>query len=129
MRHYSVCLLTALCLCSPILYAQAAPSVPVVLHAARLLDVRAGSVLQPGEVLVEGERIRAVGASVEHPPVRSFEARCPTFGPLWPDVENENLRRRKTSVRSAGRQKKAQRFSAGKRTIENHSFLPKARQG
>ena len=43
------------------------PSAPVVLHAARLLQVDTGNLLQPGEVLVEGERIRAVGASVEHP--------------------------------------------------------------
>jgi imidazolonepropionase-like amidohydrolase len=40
---------------------------PVVLHAARLLDVANGKVIAPGEVLVEGERIAAVGASVDHP--------------------------------------------------------------
>jgi imidazolonepropionase-like amidohydrolase len=43
------------------------PAVPVVLHAARLLQVDTGTLLQPGEVLVEGERIRAVGKSVDHP--------------------------------------------------------------
>jgi len=43
------------------------PSSPIVLHAARLLQVDTGTLLQPGEVLVEGERIRAVGKSVEHP--------------------------------------------------------------
>jgi imidazolonepropionase-like amidohydrolase len=47
--------------------AQEAPSAPVVLHAARLLDVRAGTVVQPGEVLVEGERIKAAGTHVDHP--------------------------------------------------------------
>jgi imidazolonepropionase-like amidohydrolase len=47
--------------------AQQAPSGPIVLHAARLLDVRAGTVVQPGEVLVEGERIKAAGAHVDHP--------------------------------------------------------------
>jgi imidazolonepropionase-like amidohydrolase len=47
--------------------AQQPPPTPVVLHAARLLDVRAGSVIQPGEVLVEGDRIRAVGSQVDHP--------------------------------------------------------------
>ena len=47
--------------------AQQAASAPIVLHAARLLDVRGGTVIQPGEVLVEGERIRAVGKSVDHP--------------------------------------------------------------
>ena len=42
-------------------------SAPIVLHAARLLQVDTGTVLQPGEILIEGERIRAVGKSVEHP--------------------------------------------------------------
>jgi len=47
---------------------QPAPSsTPVVLHAARLLQVDTGNLLQPGEVLVEGDRIRAVGTSVDHP--------------------------------------------------------------
>ncbi len=40
---------------------------PVVLHAARLLDVAAGKVVSPGEVLVEGDRIVAAGASVNRP--------------------------------------------------------------
>ena len=40
---------------------------PIVLHAARLLDIEAGRIIQPGEVLVEGDRIRDVGASVTHP--------------------------------------------------------------
>jgi imidazolonepropionase-like amidohydrolase len=32
-----------------------------------LLDVSAGKIVSPGEVLVEGERIAAVGSTVEHP--------------------------------------------------------------
>jgi imidazolonepropionase-like amidohydrolase len=40
---------------------------PIVLHAARLLEVETGNMLRPGEVLVEGERIKAAGVSVEHP--------------------------------------------------------------
>jgi len=40
---------------------------PVILHAARLFDVEAGQIVTPGEVLVEGERIVAAGASVDHP--------------------------------------------------------------
>ncbi len=39
----------------------------MVLHAARLLEVDTGKMLAPGEILVEGERIRAVGTSIEHP--------------------------------------------------------------
>jgi imidazolonepropionase-like amidohydrolase len=38
-----------------------------VLHAARLLDVTAGKVISPGEILVEGDRIREVGIHVAHP--------------------------------------------------------------
>jgi imidazolonepropionase-like amidohydrolase len=40
---------------------------PIVLHAARLLEVGTGNILRPGEVLVVGERIQAVGSSVDHP--------------------------------------------------------------
>jgi imidazolonepropionase-like amidohydrolase len=40
---------------------------PIVLHAARLLDVKSGRMVKPGEVLVQGERIVEVGAAVKHP--------------------------------------------------------------
>src|SRR5579859_4019205 len=43
------------------------PSRPVLLHAARLLDVKTGRVIKPGEILVQGERIVEVGQSVKHP--------------------------------------------------------------
>jgi imidazolonepropionase-like amidohydrolase len=39
----------------------------IVLHAARLLDIGAGRIVSPGEVLVEGEQIVAAGSAVEHP--------------------------------------------------------------
>jgi imidazolonepropionase-like amidohydrolase len=39
----------------------------IVLHAARLLDIETGKIVSPGEVLVEGDRIAAVGASVARP--------------------------------------------------------------
>src|ERR1035441_3213276 len=39
---------------------------PIVLHAARLLQVDTGTLVQPGEILVEGDRIRAAGTSVDH---------------------------------------------------------------
>ena len=66
---------SSLVLCSPLVLfhrsvdAQRPPAAeaPIVLHAARLLQVDTGAILQPGEVLVEGDRIRAVGTSVEHP--------------------------------------------------------------
>lgn len=51
--------------------AQMPPQTParhvIVLHAARLLDVKSGRIVKPGEVLVQGERIVEVGALVKHP--------------------------------------------------------------
>ncbi len=38
-----------------------------MLHAARLLDIRTGRLVKPGEVLVVGERIAEVGTAVKHP--------------------------------------------------------------
>lgn len=46
---------------------QPAPSRSVVLHAARLLDIKNGRLVKPGEVLVQGERIVEAGSSVKHP--------------------------------------------------------------
>ncbi len=43
------------------------PQHAIVLHAARLLDIKSGRVVKPGEVLVEGERIVEVGAAVKRP--------------------------------------------------------------
>src|SRR5271156_4479792 len=49
--------------------AQSPPAAahPIVLHAARLLDVKSGRVVKPGEVLVRGERIVEVGTAVKRP--------------------------------------------------------------
>jgi len=46
---------------------QPAPTHAIVLHAARLLDVKSGHMVKPGEVLVQGERIVEVGTSVKRP--------------------------------------------------------------
>jgi imidazolonepropionase-like amidohydrolase len=51
----------------PISSAAQQAAAPTVLHAARLLEVDTGNVLRPGEILVVGERIKAVGTSVDHP--------------------------------------------------------------
>ena len=40
---------------------------PIVLHATHILDVAAGKVLSPGEVLIVGDRIREAGQQVQHP--------------------------------------------------------------
>jgi hypothetical protein len=58
----------------------APPVHPIVLHAARLLDIRGGHMVKPGEVLVQGERIIEVGTSVKRPAgpkvINLGDARC-----------------------------------------------------
>jgi imidazolonepropionase-like amidohydrolase len=55
--------------CAALLLVSAAcGQTPIVLRAARVLDVESGKMLQPGEVRVSGDRIVAVGATVAHPP-------------------------------------------------------------
>jgi imidazolonepropionase-like amidohydrolase len=46
---------------------SAQPQSPIVLHAARLLNIETGNITAPGEVLVQGDRIAAVGQSVTRP--------------------------------------------------------------
>jgi imidazolonepropionase-like amidohydrolase len=68
-RYHHICrvILAGLVL-APLALAQTpAASHPVVLHAARLLDIETGRIVTPGEVLVEGEKIVAAGPSVAHP--------------------------------------------------------------
>jgi imidazolonepropionase-like amidohydrolase len=48
-------------------HTYAPPNHPIVLHAARLLDIESGKILTPGEVLVRGDKIAEVGPSVTHP--------------------------------------------------------------
>jgi len=59
------------CLVLPQAFGQSARptavSTPIVLHAARLLDIENGRIITPGEVLVEGDHIAAVGPRVTHP--------------------------------------------------------------
>jgi imidazolonepropionase-like amidohydrolase len=43
------------------------PRTPIVLHAARLLDIDTGAITAPGEILVQGDRIAAIGPTVTHP--------------------------------------------------------------
>ena len=63
-----VCILflLLLILASPA-FPQSDAAKPIVLHAARLLDIESGKIVSPGEVLVQGDRVVEVGASVEHP--------------------------------------------------------------
>jgi imidazolonepropionase-like amidohydrolase len=46
---------------------QASSQHAIVLHAARLFDVKNGRMVKPGEALVQGERIVEAGAAVRHP--------------------------------------------------------------
>ena len=47
--------------------AQQPTNHPIVLHAAHLVEIDTGRLFTPGEVLVDGERITAVGTAVSHP--------------------------------------------------------------
>jgi imidazolonepropionase-like amidohydrolase len=60
-------LIATLAGCALAVQAQQTPSTVTVLHAARILDVAEGKVLSPGEVLIEGERIREAGTQVARP--------------------------------------------------------------
>jgi imidazolonepropionase-like amidohydrolase len=67
-KTWSFCLLLSAAASLPGALAQApAASHPVVLHAARLLDIEAGKIVTPGEVLVDGGKIVAAGSTVNHP--------------------------------------------------------------
>lgn len=66
MRILSI-VAAVLCSLAFSLCAPAQTPAPIVLHAARLLEVDTGKLLAPGEILIEGERIRAVGTHVERP--------------------------------------------------------------
>src|SRR5438552_5825308 len=61
--------LLALLLCGSTLKlaAQSQHSHPIILHAARLLDIKTGRIVKPGEILIQGERILEAGSSVKHP--------------------------------------------------------------
>src|SRR5436190_19861927 len=61
--------LLALLLCGSTLElaAPSQPSHPIILHAARLLDIKNGRIVKPGEILIQGERILEAGSSVKHP--------------------------------------------------------------
>ena len=67
LRRAFLLALSAVLFLAAVAPAQQPASAPIVLHAARLLQVDTGTLLQPGEILVEADRIRAVGVSVDHP--------------------------------------------------------------
>ena len=48
-------------------HTYAPPNHPIVLHAARLLEIDSGKIVSPGEVLTRGDKIAEVGQSVTHP--------------------------------------------------------------
>ena len=47
--------------------AQTTDEHPIVLHAARLCEISSGRIIAPGEVLVQGNRIREAGTKVSQP--------------------------------------------------------------
>jgi len=67
MNYAHGCVLLMVLGICPAALAQQAVNHPIVLHAAHLLEVDSGRVITPGEILIEGERISAVGSAVRHP--------------------------------------------------------------
>src|SRR3954452_23719509 len=68
MRPLAITLLLLLAASAAV--AQSSPPITspgIVLHAARLLDIEKGSIVAPGEVLVQQQRILEVGSTVKHP--------------------------------------------------------------
>ena len=59
--------LPCIVLASVLAKSQSTPSQPIVLRAARLLDVENSKIIAPAEVLVLGERIAEVGSTVKRP--------------------------------------------------------------
>jgi imidazolonepropionase-like amidohydrolase len=55
------------CTLTPAAPSQTEAAHSTVLHAARLLDIEAGRILKPGEILVQGDRIVEAGSKVTHP--------------------------------------------------------------
>jgi imidazolonepropionase-like amidohydrolase len=68
-RLFLLSLLLLLALRGSLLFAQNQSSATpaIVLHAARLLDVKNGRIVKPGEVLVQGDTIIEVGNAVRRP--------------------------------------------------------------
>jgi imidazolonepropionase-like amidohydrolase len=72
-RHHSSSLVAScLVLCALPLATLAQPDPastrPIVLHAARMLEIESGHMITPGEVLIQGERIVEAGTAVKRPP-------------------------------------------------------------
>ena len=67
--HHAVffCVLAGLSACASFGQSTSPANAPIVLHAARLLEIESGKIVAPGEVLVQGERIVEVGSNVRHP--------------------------------------------------------------
>src|SRR5271165_6415507 len=72
MNYAHGCVLLMVLGICPAALAQQAVNHPIVLHAAHLLEVDSGRVITPGEILIEGERISAVGSAVRHPAGAEF---------------------------------------------------------
>jgi len=51
----------------PFAFSQSDAPKPIVLHAARLLDIESGKIISPAEILVQGDRIAEVGSTVKRP--------------------------------------------------------------
>ena len=59
---------------------------PIVLHAARLLDIKAGKLIKPGEVLIQGDRIVRMGDLRDVPAKLRLDAHDHVVAPGFIDL-------------------------------------------
>lgn len=68
-RFVALLLLVITATCAPVQRAEKQPALTLIaLRAARLLDVRSGRLISHAVVIVEGERVKAVGENLATPP-------------------------------------------------------------
>lgn len=103
MRPFAVTLSVVLACTNAIPVASLqAPAVPIIaIRAAALLDVKTGAVTQNAVVIIEGERIRAVGSSLAIPPAaRVLDLGTATLLPGLIDAHTHLLDNRDGSIES-----------------------------
>src|SRR5215471_2884439 len=57
----------ALAVCTTLHAQSMSPARPLIIRAARLLDVKAGQYISPAVVVIEGQRIKTIGPNVSVP--------------------------------------------------------------
>ncbi len=66
-QPFSLVLIALVLAASAIAQSPASAPKAIVLHAARMLDVKAGRIVKPAEILIQGDRIVEAASTVKHP--------------------------------------------------------------